>query len=179
MRLLSSIIASFFLVVGCSTQEHRSFSVETDWPYSARAAVYSRTAKPGFDSPEGVTRLLEERWSLADIRTFCIPARRHNGMYQNLVVDSPQAWKGRLYSDRRTGFDGICWYATVRDGHLLAYSLGVSRGNDFWLLEIGNPSTIRMPPQVSPDPNSDWFVGHRYASEDPIRSLRSPGFAGK
>jgi hypothetical protein len=95
------------------------------------------------------------------------------------VSAPPQAWKGRLYSDRRTGFDGICWYATVRDGHLLAYSLGVSRGNDFWLLEIGNPSTIRMPPQVSPDPNSDWFVGHRYASEDPIRSLRSPGFAGK
>src|ERR1041384_8067406 len=116
MRALASILTLFLVVAGCSTQQERSFSVETDWPQSARAAVYSRTATPGFDSPEGVTRLLEQRWSLADIRTFCIPARRHNPMYQNLVVDSPQAWKGRLYSDQRTGFDWICWYATVRGG---------------------------------------------------------------
>lgn len=161
MRALASTLALFLAVAGCSTQQERSFSVATDWPQSARAAVHSQTATPGFDSPEGVTRLLEQRWSLADIRTFCIPARRHNPMYQNLVVDSPQAWKGRLYSDQRTGFDGMCWYATVRDGRLLEYSLGVYRGHDYWLLEIGSPYTIHTPPLVSPDPKAAHFVGHR------------------
>lgn len=161
MRAPVFILALFCVVAGCSTQQERSFSVETDWPHSARAAVYSRSATPGFDSPEGVTRLLEQRWSLADIRTFCIPARRHNPMYQNLVVDSPEAWKGRLYSDQRTGFDGICWYATVRQGRLLEYSLGASRGRDFWLLEIGSPDTVHTPPHVSPDPKADDFVGHK------------------
>jgi hypothetical protein len=160
MHAPSSILALLCVVVGCLTQRDRSLSVETDWPQSARAAVYSRSATPSFDSPEGVTRLLEQRWSLADIRTFCIPARRHNPMYQNLVVDSPEAWKGRLYSDQHTGFDGIRWYATVRSGRLLEYSLVVYRGDDYWLLEIGSPDTIRRRPQIAPDPKADHF-GHR------------------
>jgi hypothetical protein len=133
-------------------------SVASDWPYSARAAAYPSTAPAGFDAPEGLTRLLEQRWSLADIASFCIPARRHNPMFQNLVVDSPEAWKGRLYPDQQTGFDKICWYATVRDGRVLEYSLGVYRGDDFWLLEIGDPQTVRTPPQVTPDPSHMRFM---------------------
>jgi hypothetical protein len=155
-------------MAGCSTQHEQSSSVASDWPESARAAVYSRTATatPGFDSPEGVTRILEQRWSLADIRAFCIQARRHNPEYQNLVVDWPEAWKGRLYSDQRTGFDRIFWYATVRDGRVLEYSLGVYRGDDFWLLEIGGPDAADTPPNVTPDPSGAWFIGHQGSSDN-------------
>jgi hypothetical protein len=161
MRALALILVLFCFVAGCSTQPERSVSVETDWPYSARAAVYSQSAAPSFDSPEGVTRLLEQRWSLADIRTFCVPARRHNPMYQNLVLDEPEAWKGRLYSDQRTGFDAILWYASVRDGQLIAYSLGVYRRGDYWLLEIGTPKTVSRPALVTPDPSVDHFLGRK------------------
>ena len=149
------------LAAGCSAQRDQSSPVASDWPETARAATYSPTAKPGFDSPESVTALLEQRWPLVNIRAFCIPERRHNPMYQNLVVDSPEAWKGRLWVGRQTGFDRISWYSTVRSGRLLEYSLGVYRGHDYWLLEIGSPETNRKPPQVTPDPSAACFIGHR------------------
>jgi len=149
------------IVAGCSPHREQSSTVASDWPESARAAVYSQTATPSFDSPEGVTRLLEQRWSLADIRSFCIPARRPNPMSQNLVVDSPEVWKGRLYPDKQTGFDKISWYATVRNGRVLEYSLEVYRGADCWLLEIGSPETVRKPPNVTPDASEPWFIGHK------------------
>jgi hypothetical protein len=159
-----------YIATGCSTrreqpssstQREKPSSAESDWPPSARAAVYSPSATPSLDSPEGVTRLLEQRWSLADIRSFCIPERRYNPSYQNLVIDTPGPWKGRLYPDKETGFDRISWYGTVRDGRVNAYSLEVYRGHDFWLLEIGDPETVRKPPQVTPDPSKGWFVGHK------------------
>jgi len=153
--------AALIAVAGCSSQREQPSPAAADWPPSARAAAYSPTATLGFDSPEGVSRLLEQRWSLADIQAFCIPERRHNDMYQNLVVDTPEAWKGRLYSDRRTGFDRISWYATVRDGHLQAYSLEAYRGTNFWSLEIGDPETFHKPPQVTPDPSAPCFIGHK------------------
>lgn len=145
---------------GC-TAPPKSQSIDSDWPQSARAAIYSPTAPPSLCSPEGMTRLLEQRWSLADIRTFCIPQRRHKPGYQNMVLDSSEAWKGRLYSDTLTGFDRISWYAAVRDGRAETYSLGASRGRDYWLLEIGNAETFRTPPRISPDPSALHFMGHK------------------
>jgi hypothetical protein len=163
---MSPTILPLLLVLGvfvssCTTPPPKSPSVESDWPQLARTAVYSTTATPSLRSPEGVTRLLEQRWSLADIRTFCIPQRRHNPGYQNLVLFSSEAWKGRLYSDAQTGFDRISWYAAVRDGRVETYSLGVYRGGDYWLLEIGNAETVRTPPRVSPDPSAPHFIGHK------------------
>jgi hypothetical protein len=146
---------------GCTSRVEKLVSADTDWPYSARAAIYSPTAIPSFESPEGVCRLFEKRWSLEAIRTFCIPERRHNPGFQNLVVDSPEAWKGRLYPNEHTGFDSISWYATVSEGRVLEYSLGVSRGDDFWLLEIGSPETVKNPPRISPDPSEACFVGRK------------------
>ena len=154
-------LATLCVVAGCSTHREQSSSVASDWPESARAAVYSPTATPSFDSPEGVTRSLEQRWSLPDIRAFCIPERRHNDMYQNLVVTTPEVWKGRLYADRPTGFDRISWYATVHKSRVQEYSLEAYRGHDFWLLEIGNPETVRTPPQIAPDVSDPSFVGHK------------------
>src|SRR5262249_33997679 len=138
------------LLAGCVEPSPLSRSVETDWPQSARIAVYPSTAAPSFASPEGLTSFLEHRWPLADIRRFCIPERRHNPGYQNLVLDTPEAWKGRLFENEQTGFDKISWYASVKGGRVVAYSLGVSRGRDFWLLEIGTEESTRIPPTVAP-----------------------------
>src|SRR5262245_15119537 len=88
------LLAFAFCLSGCHTSAPVSKSVETDWPPSARYGAYSTTATPNLTSPEGFNRLLEQRWSLADIRTFCIPERRHNPANQNLVAMG-EVWKGR------------------------------------------------------------------------------------
>jgi len=136
------------------------------WPPHPIIAKNPPNAKPGFNSPEEVTALLEKRWSLADVRKFAIPERRHNDLYQNLVLDTAEIWAGRLYCDRTTGFDSIEWYATVENGRakehsLRAYSLQAMRGKDFWLLEIGTPASVEKPPVVEPDFREPYFVGHR------------------
>ena len=166
-RTLNHTLLGLCLLAGCAAHHEPTASGESDWPEHARAAVYSPDATPGFDSPEGVTRLLEERWSLDDIRAFCIPERRHNPFYQNLVAIADEIWKGKLYMNEETGFDKIWWYATVNDGKLDAYSLGVSRGLDYWSLEGGSPETVHIPPNVTPDPSDRWFVGHSGPMKDP------------
>lgn len=154
-------MAALLLEAGCATRQSQVSRAESDWPTSARTAVYSPTAAPSFDSPEGVSRLLEQRWSLRDIRSFCIQERRHNPSYQNLVITSPDAWKGRIYTNQRTGFDRISWYATVSNGRVQEYSLGAYRGSDFWLLEIGGSETVRNPLRVTPSPSEPCFIGHQ------------------
>src|ERR1700739_1430711 len=129
-------------------------------------AKYPPNAKPGFNSPEEVTSFLEKRWTLADIKRYAIPERRHNDEYQNLViVGFPETWTGRLYCDKSTGFDSIEWYATIEIRHskhsLHEYSLGVIRGKDFWLLEIGSPTSVKQPPNIEPDFRKPYFVGHK------------------
>jgi hypothetical protein len=131
------------------------------WPRSATIANYPPNATPSFDSPEGVTSYLEKRWSLTDVKRFATPERRHNDAYQNLVIDTPRAWAGRLYCDQQTGFDSIEWYATVANGHVKEYSLEAYRGRDFWVLEIGDPTSAKVPPIVEPDPTAPYFVGHK------------------
>jgi hypothetical protein len=125
-------------------------------------AKYPSDAKPGFNSPEEVSAFLEKRWSLADIKKFAIPERRHNDEYQNLTIsDTPEVWAGRLYCDKATGFDSIEWYATTQYGAVNEYSLNAIRGQDFWLLELGSPDTTQKPPNVEPDFRKPYFVGHK------------------
>ena len=124
-------------------------------------AKYPPNAKPGFDSPEEVTALLEKRWPLADVRRFAIPERRHNDAWQNLVPDMSVIWAGRLYCDQKTGFDSIEWYATTENGRVKEYSLDAIRGKDFWLLEIGSPASVQKPPDVEPNFRAPYFVGHK------------------
>jgi hypothetical protein len=146
------------------TPKSANSPAETDWPPGARAAGSASVVAPGYNSPEALNRALELRWSLADIKAFCIPERRHNPAYQNLVADTPETWKGRLYAEQETGFDRISWYATVRDGKLDAYSLDVYRGNDFWLLEGGDVTTmVNTHPRTTPDPSAPRFIGHATA----------------
>jgi hypothetical protein len=134
------------------------------WPF-AIVAKYPANAKPGFNSPEEVTAFLEKRWPLANIRRYAIPERRHNDLYQNLVPYPPEIWAGRLYCDKATGFDSIEWYATIENRHskdpLKEYSLGAIRGKDFWLLEIGSPTSVQQPPNIEPDYRAPYFVGHK------------------
>jgi hypothetical protein len=127
-------------------------------PTNETSAVKTGTP-PKLTSPAEVTAALEARWSLDDIKTFCIPERRHNPMYQNLVTDVGETWKGTLYENVPTGFDSISWYGTAVDGHLHEYSLNVSRGDAGWLLEIGNVEAFAKPPNVSPAPSRPGFIG--------------------
>ncbi|WP_298864106.1 hypothetical protein [uncultured Gimesia sp.] len=60
-----------------------------------------------FASADEVTAALEERWPLDAINTYCIPERRHNPLYQNLVPDSGVTWEGKLHKNLKTGFDSI------------------------------------------------------------------------
>jgi hypothetical protein len=129
-------------------------------------AKYPPNAKPGFNSPEEVTAFLEKRRPLTDIQKYAIPERRHNDLYQNLVTTGfPEIWAGRLYCDQSTGFDSIEWYADIEIRHtkhsLKEYSLGVIRGNDFWLLEIAGPTSVQQPPNIEPDFQKPYFVGHK------------------
>jgi hypothetical protein len=132
-------------------------------PIVKPVAKFAPDATHNFDSPEGVTRVLEQRWSVEDIKTFCIPERRHNPAWQNLVADTPVVWRGKLYQKEQTGFDEISWYGTVKNGKLVEYSLGVRRGNDFWSLEGGSPESVMEPPVVAPDPAKPHFVGHKWS----------------
>jgi len=157
-QLILLALTCFF--AGCRAPAPASKSVETDWPLSARFETYSTTATPGTTSPASFTRLLEQRWSLADIRTFCIPERCHNPAYQNLVAMG-EVWKGRLYESVDTGFDRIGWYANIESGQIHRYSLEVQRGRSVWLLEIGSPESLRIPPHIAPDSTAPYFVGHR------------------
>ena len=158
---LRLVLAAFTCcLAGCRAPAPVSKSVETDWPHDARFGPYSTTAVPSITSPEGFTRLLEQRWPLADIRTFCIPERRHNPAWQNLVAMG-EVWKGRLYQCVDTGFDRISWYADIEQGQVHAYSLAVQCGRSFWLLEIGSPESLRTPPTVAPDPSAPYFLGRK------------------
>jgi len=147
------------LLAGCAKQTQR-LPVKANTSPSPTVAVSAAEAKVAFDSPDALTKALERRWPLNAIRIYCIPERRHNNAYQNLVAYSP-VWNGLLYSGVATGFDKIAWYASTNKGRADQYSLGVNRGTDFWLLEIGDESTLQAPPKYSPDPNSPQFVGHK------------------
>jgi len=112
------------------------------------------------DSPAAFTKSLEQRWSLEAIRKFCIPERRHDEAYQNLVAMG-ETWEGQLYADKKTGVDKIFWYATVKNGRVATFSLNVSCGDDFWLLEIVDRDQMDRPPIIEPDPSRPGFVGHK------------------
>jgi hypothetical protein len=160
MNRVACIFFAACLLVGCSKHIQRPLLVNATPSPSPTVAVSAAEAKVAFDSPDLLTKALEWRWPLAAIRTYCIPERRHNNAYQNLVAYSP-VWKGVLYSGVATGFDKIAWYASTNKGRADQYSLGVYRGNDFWLLEIGDEHALQAPPEYSPDPNNQRFVGHK------------------
>jgi len=125
----------------------------------------SNAGQKSISSPAELTALLEKRWPLASIRRFCINERRHWNGWQNLVTGfhrpgctAPATWNGVLYEGQRTGFDKISWYGDACDGTAETYSLGVKRGNDFWLLEIGSPKSFANRPIVEPSPKEARFI---------------------
>ena len=118
-------------------------------------------AKDAFSSPEALTKLLERRWPISAINTFCIPEWRHNDARQNLVADTKVVWKGTLHPNVKTGYDRIEWYATTEKGRAKQYSLNVSRGDDFWHLEGGDQQTVQHASKIAPNPRNPWFVGKK------------------
>lgn len=129
-----------------------------------------------FASPEEVTSALEARWSLDDINTYCIPERRYNPMCQNLVTDVGVTWEGVLHENVPTGFDSISWYGTAVEGRLHEYSLGVSRGENYWNLEIGNVNSFDRQPRVAPDPSGPCFIGSAPPENQGSGNSDSDGF---
>ena len=160
MRFLLTIIISTFLLNSCHQDaKPMAQSTATPTPLVARG-VTPAEAKAAFDSAQALTSLREQRWPIAAIQGFCLPERRHNNRYQNLVAFAPR-WEGTLHNDVATDFDKMFWYATVKDGRADQFSLGVRRGKDFWLLEGGDEHSLQRPPEFSPDSTKDWFVGHK------------------
>lgn len=161
-RFLIYILLGSCLLGGCRKDSGAHAS-----PASTAAPTVAPTpvidAKTAFGSPEAMTTFLEQRWPLAAIKAFCVPERRHNNMYQNLVkgFDGPVIWEGALYQGIPTGLDKIAWFANTKGGRVTNFSVGVERGDDFWLLEIGSEEAVRTPPDYLPDPNSPWFIGHK------------------
>ena len=145
-------------------------------------AAFSASAKPDrgtlpethsqiVRSPSALTAILEKRWPLPNIRTFCIPKRRHWNGCQNLVLGfhrpgckRGEAWRGSLYQGIETGFDSIEWYGDACDGTAERYSLGVRRGHDFWLLEIQSIDRLNVPPVVAPPTHQLCFEGGDHSS---------------
>lgn len=142
------------VAIGCSPQQSK---VVREVDATTAPLAIART-ESDFSTAEGVSAILEQRWSIDSIRAFCIPDRRHNEAFQNLVAFG-NTWDGELYANTDTGFDRIFWYATTQNNILDEYSLNVQRGNDYWLLEIGNMRTTETPPQIAPDPSQPFFVG--------------------
>ena len=160
MSRVAYICFGMCLLAGCAKDTQPPVTVNATQSPSPTAIVSAAEAKVAFDSADSLTKALERRWPLAAIRTYCIPERRHNDGSQNLVAFSP-VWKGILYSGVATGFDRIAWYASTRNGRVDQYSLGAYRGNDFWLLEIGDENTLQSAPEYSPNPSNQRFVGHK------------------
>ena len=150
---------ALFMLWCCVSSPTTSLADSTPMP---PPSVSEKEARSAFGSPESLTRLLETRWPIAAIRTFCIPERRHNNLYQNLVTDTKIVWRGTIHRNAKTGFNKIEWYATTKNGRVLEYSLGVERGKDFWLIEIGSEDRVQHhSPSYAPDPKHRCFVGHQ------------------
>jgi len=128
-------------------------------PPSGNSSEVTTETQQKFTSAKEVTAALEARWSLEDMKIYCVPERRQNPLCQNLVTDVGVTWEGALYENVPTGFDSITWYGTAVDGRLHEYSLNASRGDDSWLLEIGNVKSFDRQPRVSPDPSGPCFIG--------------------
>jgi hypothetical protein len=156
--ILSLLISC--LLSGCQKQARQTTTPASSPTAPVPSALSAAEAKAGFGSPEALTKMLERRWPIAAVQEFCIPERRHNNAYQNLVALG-DVWRGELYQGVATGFDKIGWYATTKEGRADQYSLEVYRGKDFWLLEIGSEKSIEKPPEFSPDPTKPWFVGNK------------------
>ena len=92
-----------------------------------------------------VTKLLEKRWPISEIKKFCVPKRRFDPLLQNLVRDGEKVWTGTLYEGKETGFDKISWYANISGGSIESFSLNVSKGKEYWNIEIGDEESLTKP----------------------------------
>jgi hypothetical protein len=118
-------------------------------------------------SPEALTALLEQRWTLERINRFATPGRRHWKGCQNLVAvpvceknGKGAVWEADLFRGSATGFDRIWWYATVCGDTPETYSVNAKRGNDYWLFEIGDLKVLETTqPEVEPSPNQCFEEG--------------------
>jgi hypothetical protein len=144
-RCLVSILLTISLASACQTNSNVAPLPEPSPALKPVVTVLGLSpdrAKAAFDSPEVLTRMLEIRWPIATIQAYCTPERRHDDQYQNLVMEGI-VWKRNLYNHTSSGFDKIAWYANTVNGRAKTFSLGVYRGREYWLLEIGSEASIQ------------------------------------
>ena len=120
------------------------------------------TADGPLTNPAAFTAALERRWPRDSIVRFCSQGRRFWNGCQNLVAiprceQKGETWKADLFKGTETGFDRVWWYATVCDSKIELYSLNASRGNDHWVLEIGDLARLAIQPDVEPSPKQLCF----------------------
>jgi hypothetical protein len=131
-------------------------------PNRVLVAAPAEEAHKAFRSQAELQKLLRRRWPIAAIHTYCIPDRRANPLYQNLVCDGDAKWEGVLYTASDTGFGEVSWYATVVNGRATEYSLNAVNGDrDWWLLEIGSEDSVQKEPDYAPDWHHSWFINQR------------------
>ena len=115
------------------------------------AGVWSTFAQSGIDSPQAVSRLLEQRWSPERIKDYCRPDTRHDPSYQNLVTMGDTSWEGQIYPGLTNELGAVTWYADVRKGKVYDLSLNVAKDGEYWLLEIAGPPTLTNKPLTEMD----------------------------
>jgi len=146
-----SVLSVGVAMIGC----------RSDTASSSSQGTSAADAKEAFESPAKLTQVLECRWPVSAITEFCIPERRLNVDFQNLVTYTDVVWQEDLHAKTQSGFDEIWWHANTEGGRATKYSLNAKRGDDYWLLEIGNEQTVQDEPDITPDPSQPRFVGRR------------------
>lgn len=63
-------------------------------------------------------------------------------------------WQGSMHAGHCAPFDSIGWRAEVTNGIILRYVVGARRGDQSWIIEAGDLTTIERPPILNRDPQS-------------------------
>jgi hypothetical protein len=169
MKLFLGLLI-MLLLAGCRTETVPQLPAQYSPTPPTPVGLMPGDAKKAFDSPEGLSAMLEKRWPLYAIQRFCIPDRRHDNMFQNLVAYGV-VWEGTLYNGQQTGFEKIAWYATTKEGRADIYSLGATRGDDFWLLEINSEEYVKYPPHYEPARRVEDLLAARSNGDHKMKCL--------
>jgi hypothetical protein len=92
-----------------------------------------------------LTEYLQQRWPVARIISFCRPERRSAAYHQNYNgMDCDWVIMGKIHPESKRTVGDVTFLAGVKDGVVYQYSIGVSRGDEYWVLEVNHPGFLPM-----------------------------------
>lgn len=173
---LASAVLLSVLVVGCHGPVGRS---DPFTPALAVSQTNDFTGKPGIAyrfTEEQRTRMahtnletnrflvyLERRWPLKRLQAYCVPAREHSDLWQNLVPVKT-VLEADLYQGEVTGFDKVWVYVSQDDGdnttyfedagrnwHRWEYSLNIKKADHYWVIIEQLPNDFMDSPKYAID----------------------------